>query len=603
MKIRALFLALFLLIASVQVQAQDDLQVITADNAAQLQELTRYGDGQFTSALAWSPDGNTLAVGGTLGVWLYDVQDWNTLPQFIDLDQAVQFVVFSPDGSLLAILTAEMVHLWDIEAENTRTMLPAQTGAVAFSPDSSRLVVGTTALDPSFDIPAPMSGPVYTATITVYDLQTLEIETTYLFEDDLWDTAIQRLWFTGDNTIVAIYAAYQGTYACEDSFPTGIVWAVDDRTFDTLYTQDYQPYGLANEVVGAVNHDGTMLVLPTRDEDTLAVMLDTETWNSDEIARTSDVTGYALSYSLSEIHQRLAVNMRIEAREPEYHYEYSTLVVEVDSGDVVASLNETYTSSLTFNPDESLLAGVDGTTVHIWETNNYTEQASLQSEAVRFDETGTGFSFGNEYIPFTQEENNAVCVDNENGDPVCTVVNPAGNEIVYEEGLRGANGNVVFQLPDQTSQLPIFDLGGNDVVGNITFSSDAARVAFGVSGWCHCGCGSTYQVQIWDVSGDVGDAVQIANAYTPHIGGLWFNPDDTLLVIATGSGIEILDAQAGSILTQVDLYITQSVYGRHPGSMRYISAVRRVAFSLEGTRLFTEGSDGTVRVWGVPAQD
>jgi WD40 repeat protein len=75
-----------LLRLSSQTQAQSfplpALEPITTENAARLQELTVIGRGEFAS-VDLSPDGNTLAVGTTAGVWFYDFNDLSAEPTYL----------------------------------------------------------------------------------------------------------------------------------------------------------------------------------------------------------------------------------------------------------------------------------------------------------------------------------------------------------------------------------------------------------------------------------------------------------------------------------------------------------------------------------------
>src|SRR5262245_46074204 len=87
-------LTLLMLVLAVQplshpAQAQEaapflpsDLQIITANNAAQLEQVGIFGHGLISGgswwpdhALAWSSDGQNIAVAGTVGIWLFNAND------------------------------------------------------------------------------------------------------------------------------------------------------------------------------------------------------------------------------------------------------------------------------------------------------------------------------------------------------------------------------------------------------------------------------------------------------------------------------------------------------------------------------------------------
>src|SRR5258706_15286331 len=76
------------------------LPAISSKNATQVREIAHFGSGTFDS-VGWSPDGKTIAVGGTAGVWLYEAANFDTAPRLLEgHTDRVTSVVFSSDGSL-----------------------------------------------------------------------------------------------------------------------------------------------------------------------------------------------------------------------------------------------------------------------------------------------------------------------------------------------------------------------------------------------------------------------------------------------------------------------------------------------------------------------
>ena len=140
-----LLLTLFLLIAPTQIQAQDEWQEITADNAAQLQEIRYFGNGRLMSATTWSPDSRWIIAAGSLGSWIYDMADLNRTPVFLQgHTQPILKLAFSPDGLTLVSSGYDgTVILWDFVSQTQRFVLeleslsPARSDAygLAFRPD------------------------------------------------------------------------------------------------------------------------------------------------------------------------------------------------------------------------------------------------------------------------------------------------------------------------------------------------------------------------------------------------------------------------------------------------------------------------------------
>lgn len=105
MKIRSLLVIMVLLVSANAGLAQDNTRpVITIDNAGNLDMLMRVGRGS-AEHIAWSPNGEYILVGGTLGVWKYEAGalDTEMEPQLINPGGELTDFDISADGSVVAI--------------------------------------------------------------------------------------------------------------------------------------------------------------------------------------------------------------------------------------------------------------------------------------------------------------------------------------------------------------------------------------------------------------------------------------------------------------------------------------------------------------------
>jgi WD40 repeat protein len=120
-------------------------QAITPENAGQIEYLTRLGSG-YISTVAWSPDGDMLAIGGSMGAWLFDPA---ALDEPLDLLEGsggfISQITFSPDGRLLAMPDFNELLIWDVATHERIDSLAGKiqnASSWTFNPDATLLAVG-----------------------------------------------------------------------------------------------------------------------------------------------------------------------------------------------------------------------------------------------------------------------------------------------------------------------------------------------------------------------------------------------------------------------------------------------------------------------------
>lgn len=113
-------------IVNAQITTEITVEPITVSNASQLTPLGMIGRGYVTE-LAYSPDGEILAVGSSVGLWLYDASNLLAAPRWLPTHEVVTHLVFSLDGTHIAALARD-IEIW----------LVADGSAVATLPQSRR---------------------------------------------------------------------------------------------------------------------------------------------------------------------------------------------------------------------------------------------------------------------------------------------------------------------------------------------------------------------------------------------------------------------------------------------------------------------------------
>ena len=97
--------------------------------------------------MAYSPEGELLAVASDSGIWLYDTVTHQEVARLVGHNGLVNSISFSPDSTKLASAdSGGRSYLWDV---TTSTLLWSRTehlgrASVSFSPGVSSLQVGVT---------------------------------------------------------------------------------------------------------------------------------------------------------------------------------------------------------------------------------------------------------------------------------------------------------------------------------------------------------------------------------------------------------------------------------------------------------------------------
>ncbi|MDE0087466.1 MAG: WD40 repeat domain-containing protein [Candidatus Poribacteria bacterium] len=106
----------------------------------------RLGKGEITN-VAYSPDGNSIAVATHIGIWLYDAQNYQELSLLTGHTRSIFSLAFSPDGQTLASGSRDKtIRLWDVRTGEHKKTFRGHTWfvlSIDFSPDGQTLANGS----------------------------------------------------------------------------------------------------------------------------------------------------------------------------------------------------------------------------------------------------------------------------------------------------------------------------------------------------------------------------------------------------------------------------------------------------------------------------
>lgn len=104
-------------------------EIITADNADQLEIMQTLGKGHISGAIG-SPDGQMLALYGTSGFWLLDGDNLQAEPTFMDVGQDVVAAEFTEDSSQIIYDTRAGIYALTVATGGSELLIPDEVQSI-----------------------------------------------------------------------------------------------------------------------------------------------------------------------------------------------------------------------------------------------------------------------------------------------------------------------------------------------------------------------------------------------------------------------------------------------------------------------------------------
>ncbi|HEV8484192.1 MAG TPA: WD40 repeat domain-containing protein [Blastocatellia bacterium] len=536
-------------------------------------EPTLTGHSASVSAIAYSPDGKTLATGSLDNT----VKLWDTSSCVATLEGhsgSVSAVAFSPDGKTLATSSSDTtVKLWDTashELVETLTGHKKPVKVVAFSPDGKTLATGsddqTVKLWDSASRKEFATLPGHSKSVSWLAFSPDGKTLATVSEDStvkLWDIASRRelATLTGHSGPVWAVAFSPDGRTLATSGDDGAVklWNTASRKeLETLKAHQSAIY------VVAFSPDGTKLATGSLD-DTSNIKL----WDAASRRELATLTqsGSVLALAFSPNSQTLATvssDNTVKLWDTSSH-----LSLTSDSGPVV---------TVAFSPDGQTLATGEDETVRLWDIASrkqlFTRTAnSGQVRAVAFSPDGKTLATSN-------DDGIVKLWDAVSGEDLATLKAHAGAVSVV---AFSPDGKILATCSlDSAMNLKLWDTASREEMATLTGHLDSVRaMAFSPDGKTLVTGSNDKTVKLWDTA----SRKELAT-FTGHsnpVSAVAFSPDGATLA-------------TGSLDTTVKLWDTASrkelaTLTGHSGS------VLTIAFSPDGKTLASGSGDKTVKLW------
>jgi WD40 repeat protein len=594
---------------------------ITPDNITQMAALQRLGRG-VVEAVALSPDGNQLALGSSVGVWIYDAHSLEPIQLLAGHTNRVSAVAWSPDGSQVASASWDAtIRVWDVVSGEQQRIIQAddQFISLAWSPDGSLLAAAT------WGSPILLYDP--TSTQKVGELVGHEGTVTrlawspdgaLLASADNAENTTARLWDVAAGVEMAVLAGHTGeianlTWSADSSRlitssfdSTARVWGADGSEQLVLQGHEYGFYD------AAWSPDETEIVT-TGGDNTLRL------WD----AATGGQIRALPTYGSPAI--RL-IWLTVTNQLIEFLANGAILQVDVASEAVVKEVYEHTAGvwSVAWSPDGQLLAsGSDDGIVRLWQPVTGTQLTMW--DAHDYAISALSFSTDGSLLASAGGDGYVRVWDVAQQLPVHEWPHPAGNSFSmlafapHAPWLAAADwaGHVWLLNVDDLSVLADWQVFEEESITRLAWSADGSLLATS---------GQNTAVRLWTAVADAPTLFAELAGHGDVVSGVAWSPDGTQIATSSQDNlVRVWQAADAQEVWQQDMHdlamsiawsptgfpLAAAAYGgwvllydpangqelhQLPG---HIGSIDSLAWSPDGAQLASGSADGTVIVWGI----
>ncbi|MYG05113.1 hypothetical protein F4167_00480, partial [Candidatus Poribacteria bacterium] len=499
----------------------------------------RIGKGRITD-MAYSPDGNQLAVSTNIGIWIYDARTGEERNALFDHTQGIiTGIAYSPDGRTL-VSGGSKILLWDTATGEHKAPFTgpfAYANAVEFSPDGKTIATGRSDEVHLWDAVTGEPKGSFKATARWVSNIAFSSDGKTIASSGGLDGTI-RLWDVATATFKATLQGHTDSIISIAFSPDGSTlasssWDYTIRLWDTTTLAHkgtlaaphirYGPEGIAFSPDGRTlahagyNYDVVLWDVPSGQIRKTLTGHTTDNTNVRNLAFSPD--GRTLASGRGEI--RLCVFGSGEHK--------TTFVGHMDR-----------VTSVVFSPDGRTLAGSEGKMIHVWELPSGVLQTTLRGHT----------------------------------DEITSVVfSPDGRTLA-----SGSRDKTIRLWDARSGQHQRTLIGHTQDVYSVAFSPDGKTIATG-TGYI----GEPYEVWLWNAA--TGKYKALKSGFRNPV-SFAFSPDGQTLATQTKMGQQVMLWDA----------VTGAIKKTFPWHTHHFS---NFAFSPDGQTLATGTRDGFVFLWEI----
>ena len=539
--------------------------------------IIRLGKGNIGSsdrAVAFSPNGQRLALASSIGIWLFDVASARAL-SLLPTGSVVNSVSFAPDGTTLASGSEDdrTVRLWDVATgQNTATLSGAgPVRSVSFSPDgtllasrswNSEITLWDIATGQEIATIEGHSGPVNSVSFSP-DGSTIASGSTNRTVE-LWDVETRQ--------IAATLEGHTGGVKSVTFSPDGTILASGgDNTvklWDVAARENMATLNGHSSFVTSVSFSPDGKVLTSGSWDGTVRLWDlTEGRNIATFGHTSWVESVSFSPNGTTLASGATGTVKLW---------------DVETGNAVTLGYTNVANCLAFSPDGTTLAsGAGDNTVKLWEVPTGRNFATLHTgwvNSLSFSRNGTILATGGNKAVKLWEVATGREINTLEHTPWVNFVAFSPDGTTLASGAR--DGTV--KLWEVSTGLNTATLIHASDVNSVSFSPDGTTLA-SAGGW------QVKTVNLWDVATGTNVATL---EHTDVVSLVSYSPDGTTLASAGGrqDRINLWDVAAGENIATLEF---------DARSFR----VNAVSFSPDGAKLASGSNNGTILLWDVATRE